>query len=210
MWPLDPVLSGLRLDNYQATDRTTEIDGHSCVLLRKVAGNEYLNELWVDPARDYLIVRMNTVEGSFVRERIDIKYQRDPEHSYYPAEWREVSMNSPERLCESGESKVSEHSFTPHLEPSDFQLEFPPHTLVIDKRGSQYARYLVLPDGNKRIVLDEESRAFIPRKTLMETEPGEALRPRASRWPWLVLLGALPLAVILLAVLRRRFAGNTR
>ncbi len=209
MWPLDPILSAVKIEDYQATDHRAEIDGESCILLRKVAGHEYLNELWVDPARDYLIVRMNTCEGSFVRERIEIKYQRDAEHGYYPAEWREVLMNSPERLCTTRESKASEHTFTPELEPSDFQLEFPADTMVTDKRGSEYTRYLVLPDGNKRLVLEEEWEAFVPRKTLMETEPGEPLRPQASRWPWMLLFSVVPVAVILLAVLRRRFARRT-
>ncbi len=175
IWPLDPNLGGLRIEDYRVTNRRAEIDGYSCTLLRKVSNDTFRNEIWVDPQRDYLILRIDSRDGNFVRIRLDLKYQRDPQGGFYPAWWRRVTMKGPTAIRRSAESTVTDYSFTPEVLAADFGLEFPVGCFFSDQRGRTPVRYLVLPGGKNRLVLEEEWASGVPIKTLFKTEPGEAL-----------------------------------
>jgi len=207
MCPAEATLLPLDLDHYTLSDREGDVDGCPCLVLQRVGGEPLAmwSEIWVDPAQEFVIRRIIS-DGNRVRRQLDISYDRDSEERIFPAQWRDTGMTPTGSILKTSTSAVVSHTFSPEVQPSDFQFAFPVGTLVFDDRDSSGEQYIVLPKEEKRIVLDAEIDAGITEDVLKVTETGEPLkgpRPRRS-WVWAIAGVGLLTLLVLAVVFRAR------
>ena len=184
------TLLPLDLSHYALSDREGDVDGRPCLILQRVGGEPLAmwSEIWVDPAQEFVIRRIIN-NGNRVRRQLDISYDRDSEERVLPTQWRDTSMTATGSLKTSTSAVVS-HTFSPEVQPSDFQFIFPVGTLVFDDRDSSGEQYIVLPKEEKRIVLDAEIDAGITEDVLRVTETGEPLEVRRRTGAWVTKAGS--------------------
>jgi hypothetical protein len=98
--PLTPLLMAFRpmvkeirmfdLDTFKVTGRKDVLSGVSCIELSTGPEGTPGARFWVDPARDYVIVRVLTVGGPKLMEKTDIRYRQDASIGWVPESWERV------------------------------------------------------------------------------------------------------------------------
>lgn len=180
------------------------VDGKDCLIVENV-GNSWTKSCWVDPARDYIILRYTnrTTRGSKDVSKLNISYLNDKNNGCIPSLWKAVLL-FPERgtLNEGSTVSVSSYTINPSFEPSEFQFDFPVGTFV--RHFQEKDQYLVDKNGGKRIVTQEELNRNVTYAQLRDTPSGMAGLAPSRRWSWPVLLIAGSLLGIFLSALWRR------
>ncbi len=206
--PLHDAMIGLRPEEWTLAGTKGVVKDRPCLIVEKASGPQR-ESYWVDPERDFSVLRfLRTIAGS-VQFRLDVSYEHDGSHGWVPSAWNAV-MLYPEtgRLYESAVVRVTDYHINCPIELKDLQLIFPPNTLVEDYRED--TGYIVREDMRKRfITLDERARGATYDQ-LLGTESGMAGLPETS-WlrSWKVLtVGLVLLACIVGAVLRRTRVGR--
>ncbi len=180
------------------------VDGKDCLIVENV-GSSWTKSCWVDPARDYIILRYTnrTTRGGKDVSKLDISYINDKKNGWIPSRWKAVLL-FPERgtLDESSTTTVSSYTINPSFEPSEFQIDFPVGTFV--RHYQEPDQYLVDKNGGKRIVTQEELNRNVTYAQLRDTPSGMAgLVSRRRVWPAL-LVGTLFILFAALMWRRRR------
>jgi hypothetical protein len=186
---LDPVLSPFQASELTATEKLGIVDGHGCVVLEKpVSGGAFVEQYWVDPERDFSIVRYTTSRGSSgpVIFQVDVSYKQDPTHGWVLSDWRASLTSSRRGMREGTIAKITSYALNAPVAAEEFQYELPPNTSVADARdGSDY----ILREGG--------------RKEMISGPQGDGSRSFGALRLWLAL-GFLILAVVGGAVVYRR------
>ena len=152
MWRLaiDPFYCGalkIASPDVNVLCEDTMLGDRHCMQLRfpvKVDASDYKTRdtLWIDPARDNLIVRWDRTLQESASACLSIEYTRDKQHGWLPSQWRETYSWS------SGNSATATRIAINEQYPvSTFRLTFPPGTEVRDRKLAQ--RYVIGPDGSK-------------------------------------------------------------
>jgi hypothetical protein len=114
--------------------------------------------IWTDPARDFVPLRFeigSPVTGEMTT-RTDISYRRVPSQGWTPAGWRTVQPATGD-LRRSVVARVIESAINIEIPRTQFRIEFPPGTVVIDM-SNKGERYLVGADGSKQNPPDTDER----------------------------------------------------
>jgi hypothetical protein len=207
--PLTQAMSMYSLPEMSATGRTAQIGGRTCQelrLQRPGGGGSY--SAWVDPGRDFLIARHSYEFRGKTLVRLDVRYRQQPGAGWVPEEWNEVYMDDEGKLRTSVKSKLLEATINPELPPEEFEVTFPPGTLVLD--FVEHREYLVRADGSERKILEEEKSA--PYERLAATDTGGAVDGphRRSYWTWVTISALIGGGLALLALVwRKRRARRT-
>jgi hypothetical protein len=91
-------------------------------------------EFWLDPARDYMPVRQATLyESGGVKSLVDVEYVEHPVYGYLPSTALEKALLPSGDLWIVRNIVFEEFKFNDPVDPSVFELEFPPGTKVNDK-----------------------------------------------------------------------------
>lgn len=178
----------MQLRRLSVTGRRGTVDNSSCIVVEGSPGLDRTSgvnrSIWVDPQRDFIILRWRSELAGKVLEQIDVFYVEDPAHGWLPSRWKRIEHGSDGRFRTSVEATIVEQSVNAQMKADDFRLEFPPGTLVSDQTATSedYQKFFVLADGTRRIVTAQEMRRIITAEELARTEPGQAgLAPR-KRW----------------------------
>jgi hypothetical protein len=184
--PMVKEIRMLNLDTFKVTGRKDVLSGVSCIELATGPEGTPGARFWVDPARDYVIVRVLTVGGPKLMGRTDIRYRQDASIGWVPESWEHVFQRGNEALQKKSSAVVVRLEIGEPLANSEFNLEFPPNTMVVDTVRNE--KYLVKPNSEKRIVPPEDAGKSYEK--LVNSQPGEARGgPRPwPLWPW--FLGA--------------------
>lgn len=105
-----------------------EVRGVKCLLLKSLSV-----KVWVDPARDFVIVRyanMN-VQTNEIRNHLDIWYKAD-EGVQVPTRWKYIERNGENKLLSVTDVLVTSFSINKPFKDGHFSLTFPEGTLVTD------------------------------------------------------------------------------
>jgi hypothetical protein len=141
--PLAGQLGGIDLAAYRIADKRPTLNGISCLLLEPIkdGGPQRRAKVsfWVDPARDYLVLRsVITLEGRDFRTS-DIVYEQNAARAWIPSRWDVAERFSGRR----------DFNFAIHarrlkaivgepIAPAEFELgELPVGTLITDSRGGR-------------------------------------------------------------------------
>jgi hypothetical protein len=151
-----PDTGGRDLAKFDIGAKKGTIDGHKCILLATAKPSQIVEELWLDPDRDFVVLRVaRSMPGK--NTTLDISYDQDPKLGWIPSAWRWVAFG-PEsgRIFEEHAASVTLHEFNTDVPREQFQFTYPSGTLVRDRRnGEDY----VVTDGNgKRSVTPEDLR----------------------------------------------------
>jgi hypothetical protein len=109
---------------------------------------------WVDPARDYIILRAILSADGKDGWKIDFSYTHDQAHGWVLSGWNSVQLDEEGRLRSAFNATVTHWQINTPLDPTAFVLEFPPGTLVTDSTKpsdlGDHTQYLVLEGGTIR------------------------------------------------------------
>jgi hypothetical protein len=89
--PCDPDTGGRDLAKFDIGARKGTIDVHQCVILASAQPSEIVEELWLDPDRDFVVLRVaRSMPGK--NTTLDISYDQDPKLGWIPSAWRWVAF----------------------------------------------------------------------------------------------------------------------
>jgi hypothetical protein len=87
------------------------------------------------------------------------------------------------------------------VNPSEFELEFAPGTIVNNHRAESRYRYVVTQGGGERIITGAEFQRGAPYDELLRTESGQAGLPSPrTAWTTYASVGALSISVVALGI----------
>jgi hypothetical protein len=183
--PLDPVFGCTKnLHNRPpkggAQLELKNLDGTFCAVLTEQF-SRYQREVWVDPGRDYVVVRYVVSLDGKPSYQMDLKYVPDEKLGWLPNSWKvERWLPAGEQLFETVAAQVTSLEIDPKIDEEEFRPPFPAGTLVRDARDD--IDFIVLPDGRQRFITKEERQQGAKYETLLKTKTGEAVvtPPRCS------------------------------
>jgi hypothetical protein len=178
------------IETLELTGRRSMIDGKSCLELQRQSANHLL-QLWVDPTRDYVMVRYLTTKGQRPSTKIDVSYRQDLGNGWIPEKWDVVMFDSDGKVRESTRAKMNKSQINESVEPEGFDIKFPPGTYVVDYSDPKAEiNYIVKEGDNKRMILPNEMGASYQQ--IIDSSPGEALgKTKKPLLYWLVILAAV-------------------
>lgn len=209
--PLDPNFDGgVPLSDFEMVSRDETIDGRSCLLLRQRADaskHNVVNLLYVDPERDFVVLKWATEVDGKLWAQVDTTYAEDAAIGWVPSGWNLFmpgGVNS-ERYT----STVTDYALNEPHSDKLFVIDFPPGTFVRDRAWGR--EYLVRQGGEKRFIAPVERSRGASWGELMETEYGKAgirtqQRPDRTvfRVLWVATTGLLAIGVLVFLVRLRR------
>jgi hypothetical protein len=187
------------------------IDNKRCLLVEQIVKNIVglqKSWVWVDPEQDFAVLRFIILTGDDKTDtRLDIWYQAGQRGVIYPKGWSLSVYDQKNELREYDKATVARCVVNESIQDEDFQLTFPPGTLVGDDKNNR--RYIVREGGEKRIITPEEDERGATYQQLLDSESGMAgLSQGASSrpyWRWIAASGfACTLLILVLVKLRQR------
>ncbi len=122
--------------------------GRECVILRHRASPTHGYDVWVDPSRDFLIVRQQFVRDGRVGNQLDIDYEfNDQGGVWVPSDWRFAMLNSKGNPIHSVNGTLTRAEINVDIPDTDFEFDFPEGTLVHE---GQVHQHIVMADGTQR------------------------------------------------------------
>ena len=152
--PCGSRVDGDDLKNYRlvAGNERETIDGRECIVVERMPpGPPYEDDIrtsWLDPKRNFVPVR---TRYGWKGRNVYISYRKDPMYGWIPSGW---CWTYPEgkKFFERITAKVTRCEINVDIPKSEFQLEFPVGTYVMEHRGDDHFRWIVWPNGEKRAV----------------------------------------------------------
>jgi hypothetical protein len=171
---------------YSLDSKVELLNGRECRRLYPETPSRVEHRYWVDPRRDWIVIRMETYYARKLASRIDVQYAEAPDANWVPQAWTH-SLYRDAQLTETSTATVLNTETDAELPNSAFVVEFPTGTLVTDRLNSKPVVYLVRANNGKRIVTPEERRHRLQYERYINTESGEAVDlsdpPRRRRAP---------------------------
>lgn len=170
--------------------KDNQIDGVNCAVVSSTVEGPTVvrREVWVDPDRDFLPLRILEFADEMPFFQIDITYSPHETAGYAPASWKCTIMNVNGELSATETVTVEEFDTTTPMSDDTFRMDYPPGSTV--GVWGEEARITVGPDG------------FDIKQLLPATEAPA----RPSVLTWCVIAAG----VIAAAVLARRLSGGPR
>jgi hypothetical protein len=135
--PLDPNLGRIKLSQYRVSPIRGKIGEISCAILESVDETRPRYFYWLDPARDYIVLREHESLNGQDASRTDIAYRSDPTFGWIPSGWNETILGASGDLMESLTANVSEFAINQPIPASAFQIEFPGGTQIDDSQNKR-------------------------------------------------------------------------
>ncbi|MHB1426674.1 MAG: LolA-like protein [Gemmataceae bacterium] len=194
--PLVPEIRPFDIGSMTVTTGRVMIDGRSCVELeRRAPGTGTSVFLWLDPARDFVIVRQRIIERVQTVNQINIQYRADTASGWTPSGWTIVNHIASGHLYDAAECTVTDSEFNVEVDPSLFTLSFPPGSRVQDQKRKE--DWVIKLNGEKRPLVREDRGAT--HDQIINSNPGEALGAKKKTF-FLTLPGLVLLSIALLAI----------
>jgi hypothetical protein len=203
--PLAKELGGIDLSGWRLVDRPASLDGHSCRILERSREDGAVEHLWIEETPGYPLCRKQALSKGRVFGDLAMSYHQNGDKDPICTSWKYVSRSGSKisQVCATQDAVVRVNVELPE---SDFQLIFPPGTLVTLKGGYAIAR----DDGSLRPVSRGELSAGVSYETLMSTDPPpeavaaiQQLQPGRSSIFWAAVFA---FCLTLAYALRRRIA----
>jgi hypothetical protein len=92
---------------------------------------------WVDPAREYIVLREHVVLNGQDYSRMDTSYRRDLKFGWIPNAWNFSSVGNRGTWLHSETATVTAYAINEPMHESIFQVEFPKGAQVTDEGSGQ-------------------------------------------------------------------------
>jgi hypothetical protein len=187
--PMDPYFFGVNLSACVVANRASRVRDVAVVELQCRSGT-YVRSYWLDPNREYVLVKHLSREGDQPLGQIEIEYREDPKLGWVPKGWEYLSMGEKGKVGSQKLAIVSELQVGGTYPTDAFDLQFPSGTLVYN-----------LLDDTKYIIRTDHSKRFLT-KAEIRISPVEILRKDAAeiatRTAWMCAVIALGMCLALL------------
>ncbi len=181
--PSSVWLSRIDLDKYTISREPGRIGDTPCVILK--SADQFSRKTisyWLDPARDFIIMRAVLFLSGNPAFQTDIEYSLDSVVGWVPSYWTVVQMNDETGALKSTtRSKITKLAVNVPMQPSDFNLEEPDGLLVNDAT--------VKPSQSWRIGGDTAS----------------VRQPEVRRWHVLLVVNGLVVVALLATLFARKY-----
>jgi hypothetical protein len=167
-----------RWEDWKIANSTTIADGRKCLTLERSHGANR-ERFYVDPERDYVVVRIENTSVNQVIFKEDISYKADKDFGWVPLTWSSTMYKRANGdVREATRGILLEYGFNKEIPAKEFDLELPEGTEVQDDRSGE--RYIVTKAKSKRLITADELRHKITYDQLLNSKSGEAGRERAD------------------------------
>jgi hypothetical protein len=137
--PLTAQLAGIDWAAYRVAAKRPMLNGVSCLVVEPIKDKDWKTSYWVDPARDYVVLRaVDTYRGRDCRTT-DVVYEQNAARAWIPIRWDVV-----DQFWRKGNFDFAIHAHTlkaiagKPIAPAEFELgELPVGTLVTDSRSGR-------------------------------------------------------------------------
>lgn len=165
--PFSTAVPNLSADRLKVVRLDSLAGGRKCTMVETLPQKDFplTGIYWVDPKRNFSIVRYVEKIRGIPAFELNIEYQPDPIVGWVPSAWNAALAN--ERFATL--DRILRYEINPKFTEADFKIEFPEGTIVFD-RDLGY-RYLLLSNGKKRKITPEESVNGFQYKELITTKP---------------------------------------
>lgn len=214
--PLNPDLGAFKVSEWHVRDTNAIADGQACIVLEK-ASDRRKEAIWVDPKREFSVVRQETHVGGKPADQLTVSYAQDPVWHWVPKTWN-VTVIDPRtgKVVRAAVARVTKYDFNRDYSPQDFDFEFPVGTYLTDYRDHStdyrdHSEYIVLANGGRRLITAAEKVRGATYDDFLRTESGQAGLSRTRSWLRPVILSVLvALAVLFIGALCYRKMSRTR
>lgn len=130
--PWDARLTALDPAKFQVVAQDAKAGDAHCVLVRCDRSGNWSTFLWLDPSRDFLVLRKHEVTDGMDTSRVDFSYRQDASHRFVPTGWHETRAGWIWEAGLSLENTVKEATFNRPIPASRFAIEFAKGAYVND------------------------------------------------------------------------------
>lgn len=123
-----PKYSGINPSLCRVLPITAKIGDVDCTILHTEDDHGQHIFYWLDPARDYIVLREHIVSGGRDVAHIDFTYRSDPRAGWLPDGWTERQLGQYGCFVYSRTSKVAQYTVNEPLPALTFQIKFPAAT----------------------------------------------------------------------------------
>jgi len=194
--PWDARLTRLDPGRLQVVARDAKIDRANCVIVRQ----EWSRYYWLDPARDFIVLRKQVVESGADQSRADFSYRQDANFGWVPTGWREIRVGWNYEPDNSVEDTVLTLTlrFDGSIPPARFAVEIPAGAYVEDfdpeplreERARKQANATIAGRWAKAADAKSASRPHYDPKFDAQVDLGQALKiARATKRRVLIEFG---------------------
>ncbi len=179
------------------------VEGRKCILAKAKSLTPRLEEhYWIDPSRDYSIVRYTAETEDKTRFQLECTHKLDSKGVWIPAKWVVTRLAPNGSILSLATNELKDCRFDVAVSAEDFDIQFPAGTVVTDgttrpARGrSLTSHYLVMPDGSKRVMTPEEHAATYEQ--LLATPSGQAVNLSAKQpgFSWFMAVNSMLFVVL--------------
>lgn len=188
--PLDQSMGGFSDEGWSVATQEAFVGDSRCLVLERVRDG-LQQQIWIEPERDFVPLRLIQKAEGEERVRFTCSYQDEKDDGWIPSSWEIVVFDRGHLINESAQGRMVRYEINPRLDIHDFSFEFPPGTEVTDH--VQKKVYIPLDGGGRRYLNEGESYV-----TIMTTSIGFGA---AS---WLFWIGISAGIVIVVAYFRLR------
>jgi hypothetical protein len=180
------------------------VRGTHCVLLKDEQAVGISTALWLDPGRDFIIMRLSSQDGPTLIYDLNFFDYSKEDSIWIPARWKSTFFGAGEETVSTNESTVREHSLNADIDPGQFQFEFPVDTWVTDLRSQ--SDFIQKEGGQKREISRGELFSGATYEYFVNTPAARPLERRhGQKWLIAVSSGILVLALLVaVAIVFRR------
>jgi beta-lactamase regulating signal transducer with metallopeptidase domain len=127
--PLEPQLAGIDLSKFRVAGGGGQIGEAHCVIIQTEENGGRQKSYWLDPARDYLLLREHRTANGQDRMRVDLSYRSDPRFGWVPTGWTYAFAGG-----DGVTDTVTDSIVNQPLPDSEFKIEIPEAAQVNDMR----------------------------------------------------------------------------
>jgi hypothetical protein len=131
--PFDANLGRINLSDFRISPNRGKIGDVPCVILEATdAASRIETFYWLDPARDYIVLRKQQTTNATDSARMDISYRRDPAAGWIPDGCRQSAVSVLGKRWRSETSTITAFTVNQPIPAAEFLVEFPKGTRVHD------------------------------------------------------------------------------
>jgi hypothetical protein len=139
--PLDANFARFKPADFRVSPVRGKIGDVVCVIIETIEAWERPPiSFWLDPARDYIVLRKHETLNGQDTARTDISYRNDPTYGWIPDAWKYSYVGNAGTDPMFWTDKVTASGINVPIPASEFQFEFPKGTRVTDLRNEPQER----------------------------------------------------------------------
>ena len=131
---MDRELGSIDLSKFKVAPGVSKIGDVSCVVIETDIVRGRQHSYWLDPARDYLVLREHRSLNGQDCMRIDLTYRLDPNFGWIPTGWTDAFAGAGGSLLSSCTDTVTDFTINQPIPDAEFKIEIPKGAQVNDMR----------------------------------------------------------------------------